>query len=250
VVDFYEHLAWIEDTPAYQWHFGNEFSRTATCFFCGGELISSPYHTASNGISFHRACYNRLVDRLAALKGEDEARGLFEAFPHVLCGIALIHTYWPTYPPDWGVRKKRALRTAGYRCEDCGAHDHTLDVHHIVPIANHSDDNLLALCSSCHAAYHRNRELGRIDPQGNRKTYSAVKDALLELAIEEKTDIRFDYIEPGDGSYRIHTATPRHLDQDDDCRILHAVSHVENEVKPFHIRRMSKLRLIGPKGGF
>lgn len=51
-------------------------------------------------------------------------------------------------------------KVAGHKCEWCGttSEDRALDVHHIVPIrtgGSHHEDNLMALCRSCHSKIER-----------------------------------------------------------------------------------------------
>ena len=56
------------------------------------------------------------------------------------------------YPPDWEERKSRCLLRDGSRCRLCGVADR-LHVHHVKPISyggNHSLQNLIVLCRSCH----------------------------------------------------------------------------------------------------
>jgi len=61
------------------------------------------------------------------------------------------------YPDDWDERRKQVLERDGYECQDCGATDKPLHVHHVTPISeggNHNLSNLEALCESCHAKEH------------------------------------------------------------------------------------------------
>ncbi len=58
---------------------------------------------------------------------------------------------------------RRVRRRAGYTCEapDCES-THALEAHHIVFFKDHpdhSDDNIILLCSSCHKALHRTIQL-------------------------------------------------------------------------------------------
>lgn len=55
-------------------------------------------------------------------------------------------------------QKTRAKRRDNFTCQECGKHDSELDtaleVHHIDGQIDHSLDNLVTLCSSCHANSH------------------------------------------------------------------------------------------------
>lgn len=61
------------------------------------------------------------------------------------------------YPDDWEERRKQVLERDGYECQECGATDTTLHVHHVTPISeggSHDLSNLETLCESCHAKEH------------------------------------------------------------------------------------------------
>lgn len=64
---------------------------------------------------------------------------------------------WGEYPDDWDERRKRVLERDGYECQQCGATDTELQVHHLTPISEgggHGLSNLETVCQSCHAAEH------------------------------------------------------------------------------------------------
>ncbi len=51
---------------------------------------------------------------------------------------------------------------AGHRCAIPRCANHPIDVHHIIPYEkckNHSFENLIALCTQCHAKHHRTKEI-------------------------------------------------------------------------------------------
>jgi len=54
--------------------------------------------------------------------------------------------------PYWQSRRAKALMLAGYKCEKCGCMS-KLEVHHLGyrNIGNEPDDDLMVLCSRCHA---------------------------------------------------------------------------------------------------
>jgi 5-methylcytosine-specific restriction endonuclease McrA len=54
-------------------------------------------------------------------------------------------------------RRREILRRDGWRCQKCGAM-FDLEVHHQVFRSHggpHSEENLITLCTACHAAVHR-----------------------------------------------------------------------------------------------
>jgi len=59
--------------------------------------------------------------------------------------------------------RQQVLRRDGWRCQSCGAMSN-LEVHH-KEFRSHSghdsDENLITLCTPCHAYVHRRRRVGR-----------------------------------------------------------------------------------------
>jgi hypothetical protein len=57
--------------------------------------------------------------------------------------------------PQWGQRRREALRRAGYRCIECGATE-GLEVHHLTyeRLGYERPEDLTVLCNPCHAKEH------------------------------------------------------------------------------------------------
>jgi len=58
--------------------------------------------------------------------------------------------------------KRKVLIEAGHRCAIPTCKQHPVDIHHIIPHATSQDDsftNLIALCTQCHARFHRTKEI-------------------------------------------------------------------------------------------
>ena len=105
--------------------------------------------------------------------------------------------FWPTYPPDWQLRRMLVFERAHGRCEMCswpigalrrlengwrlvGAH-----VHHIKSIARggrHGLGNLRLLCARCHARQHPHNEKLR---RGMFVRYS-VRQSVSSIRQEER----------------------------------------------------------------
>jgi 5-methylcytosine-specific restriction endonuclease McrA len=61
--------------------------------------------------------------------------------------------------PKWQKRRLEILSRAEFKCEECQDEENTLHVHHLLyrkgAVAwDYSDDELRALCESCHAEWH------------------------------------------------------------------------------------------------
>lgn len=66
------------------------------------------------------------------------------------------------YPPDWSWRRRAVLERDHDRCRFCGCHPESPQVHHLVWLADggtHSLNNLILLCSDCHAEEHGQERL-------------------------------------------------------------------------------------------
>jgi hypothetical protein len=61
----------------------------------------------------------------------------------------------------WKERRKRHLKSAGYRCQLCNSGDCILDVHHRTYKRRGQEryNDLIVLCRVCHEIFHREREL-------------------------------------------------------------------------------------------
>lgn len=58
--------------------------------------------------------------------------------------------------PEWKVRARQIRKRDGYTCQDCGATDVPLDVHHLTyeHLGHERDEDLITLCRECHDAQH------------------------------------------------------------------------------------------------
>jgi hypothetical protein len=54
-----------------------------------------------------------------------------------------------TYDAAWRRKRDRYVKKMKSRCEECGA-DGRIEAHHRDPLGSDDDDNLQALCPSCH----------------------------------------------------------------------------------------------------
>ncbi len=65
--------------------------------------------------------------------------------------------------PEWDERRRRHLRSAGYRCQVCNATNTRLNVHHrtYATIGEERYVDLLVLCEDCHRIFHKEGKLVR-----------------------------------------------------------------------------------------
>ena len=124
------------------------------------------------------------------------------------------------YPDNWEDRRKRVLERDDYECQECGATDTTLQVHHITPISeggSHSLDNLKTICRSCHASEH---------PQ----------KITLTTALAENQRIRMKY-HSGSGT-RVREVDPYALEMHEGIQYLVGHDYFRDELRHFRPTRI------------
>jgi hypothetical protein len=68
--------------------------------------------------------------------------------------------FWEAYrDPRWQRKRLAVMEAADFACEECGAEDKTLNVHHTYYLKGHKpweydDDSLKCLCEECHEERH------------------------------------------------------------------------------------------------
>lgn len=245
--EFYEYLAWIEDTDQYRRLYSDaqQQENPDTCCFCGGDPSASPSITLLNGWRVHEKCYSLLAGNLNSLKSTLEAKIFFDASPNVMSSFRLINTYWPGTPPDWPVRRQAVLGRAGNNCEDCGWQDDILEIRHIVPIdrgGNHAPENLIGLCGVCCERYKNDPALGTCDENGAKKNYYRQKTELFEFALKDNKDVRFTYRDEK-GVISIRTITPKEWEKVNGVPHINGFCYLLNDNGVFDVRRMSDLEI-------
>ena len=74
----------------------------------------------------------------------------------------------------WERARREALKLAGYRCSACGKAGR-LEVHHIIDLdrggAALAQENLTAMCRSCHIDIHKNNPANRVEGQAEWLAY-------------------------------------------------------------------------------
>lgn len=129
---------------------------------------------------------------------------------HIENMLKSIYDYWPTYPPDWNIRKID-IRSLGY-CSDCliswekntaankknrkfGDELLSLQVHHIKPLkdgGSNKKENLKLLCNKCHEKTH-GFSFSYDNKSVNLKSNFTEKIDLIHLALKENKCLRFTY---------------------------------------------------------
>ncbi|MCL2767440.1 MAG: HNH endonuclease, partial [Synergistaceae bacterium] len=133
------------------------------CMICKGETTLNDI-SLLNGRRVHKSCYDEYLNKVCSIK-ETDAKDYFQKNAVAVCMLKIIHSFWPTYPPDWQQRRKIVLERANNACEneECGESEDELHIHHIKELGaggNHNLSNLKCLCVDCHNIITPGNKLG------------------------------------------------------------------------------------------
>jgi 5-methylcytosine-specific restriction endonuclease McrA len=101
------------------------------------------------------------------------------------------YDFWPTYPPDWKIRRSFVINSI---CNDCAKYP-SIHAHHLIPLTcggSNKRENLEALCEMCHERrhFHKFNENDIIITKSssipNEYTY-------LKIALSSKQPIDIEY---------------------------------------------------------
>lgn len=150
-------------------------SASSNCIYCGKPVDEADSHYLTNGTWLHKNCYDYCIANKGAVERDM---------------IGKAHAFWNGYPPDWDRgRKAGVLKEAGYKCGNCGISNVPLHIHHIVSLSSggsNAFDNLVPLCSQCHAMAHGNRDMSKDFDRTSHKIKEVVYTAIskhLDLTI-------------------------------------------------------------------
>ena len=231
------------DFPGYA-----EFSGTVEgadpllCPICRTLVLKEDRLPLQSPQAVHRSCYQKYYDALSKITSVESARALFAREPKALYCFHWIHEHWPTYPPDWDVRRERVLKRAGWECEECGEREDELDVHHKTPISQgglHSPDNLICLCRDCHERAH-GRTLGAPSPAVKKERAYSRRMALLAEAMRGGTAVRFHYRDQK-GKETDRVFSPKAWETRHGVQCVKGYCHLRKSNRTFIVRRMSKV---------
>lgn len=124
------------------------------------------------------------------------------------------------YPEDWDARRKEVLERDSYECQECGATDTTLQVHHLTPISeggSHDTANLTTVCRSCHAAEHPTR----------------VK---LSTAVQQQRRLRMKY--SSSTGTRVRELDPYGVAMHEGIQYVVGHDHYRGEIRTFRPKRI------------
>jgi len=158
--------------------------------------------------------------------------------------LRTIYDYWPSYPPDW---EERTTLIKGKRgiCEIC-EETRYLHVHHRIKISNggnHTEENLIVLCESCHGELH-NKDFSDKEFDFNSRISSFSKKLnLINTAMSKGKNINFEY-RKFNGERSKRTVSPRMLMRIGNSLCITGYCYLRNDKRTFAIRRMSNVKII------
>jgi 5-methylcytosine-specific restriction endonuclease McrA len=155
-----------------------------------------------------------------------------------------IYSYWPSRPPDWEIRRRKAIIDWEKTCSVCSDNRAELHVHHIVPISaggNHLQSNLEVLCKFCHQKMHGNNDFS-IDYKSATSTYER-KLEKIKTAIIESKKIQFKYrtYEGEQSSRKVKPASIKKIGQ---SQCVEGHCFLREEERRFAIKRMTYLKIV------
>jgi len=241
----------------------------SSCLICDKDCTSGSVLT--NGSRYHDKCYVWLcqresrvsaetyreqeaqaglvaaVSRFIGLSSGDKLTALTDERERLRKLLWRIHTFWPSYPPDWEDRRKRLFREQPY-CEDCCSTEQ-LQVHHRTPLSRGGSNilsNLAVLCQRCHSSEHGGRTLG-LHP--GRTNHIQRNLQLIQNAIATKQKLRFTYTKYGErGERRIVTpyriVRYEHKRKEGYTLCLEGLCHKRNADRVFKIKTITRMELL------
>ena len=158
--------------------------------------------------------------------------------------IKSLYDYWPTYPPDWEERTQK-IKEKRNTCEVC-KETWKLHVHHKIKLSNggnHTENNLVLLCESCHGEIHH-KDFSDEEFEFNEKISSLSKKLnLINKAISQDKKINFRYTKyNGEKSRR--TIKPEKLKRVGTSLCIRGFCYLRDEYRIFAIRRMKNIKFI------
>ena len=97
--------------------------------------------------------------------------------------------------PAWKALRRRALKRAGFRCEECGTAARRLSCHHVQAVSEGGPevpelDGVQILCWPCHSKEHRelNRRTAVRWWRPGKKSTNATKDVLAGMRRQAKSE--------------------------------------------------------------
>ncbi len=163
-----------------------------------------------------------------------------------------IHSFWPSYPPDWEDRKKIIQDRTNKCCEVCGIDRRELHLHHKIPMhkgGNHTLSNLEYVCVNCHSRKHGGRTISVENNITIEEEFTGFykKLELIQYAIDHKKIVRFKY-RKYDGEKSVRSISPEYLKQAGKSLCVGGYCYLRNENRIFAIKRMTRLKIEKSSG--
>ncbi|MBQ9526266.1 MAG: WYL domain-containing protein [Fretibacterium sp.] len=248
---FHHFFTWLEDDPEYKKIYRKiERASKNVCLSCKQPVSVDDALPLHSPLAIHRSCYKERYDDLASTSSVEEARRRFQETPGKIALLYWTLAHWPTYPPDWEVRRERILKRDHYTCQECGSKNN-LHIHHKIHIedgGHHTSENLICLCKSCHEKAHGGRPIEppddpARDPMNPKPNHFTKTVRLLSNAIQEKQTVSFHYRDQK-GEETDRTFSPQAFMTRHGYLCVKGFCHLRNDLRTFSVYRISKLTEI------
>lgn len=244
---FHQFFTWLEDTPEYKEIYKRiERASKNVCLSCKQPVDVADALPLHSPLAIHRHCYEKLYDDLASTSSVEEAHRRFQDVPGKVSLLYWTLTHWPTYPPDWEIRRRRILERDHYTCQKCGESEELLHVHHKKPIEDgglHTSKNLICLCWHCHEEEHGHP----VDIHTGRKGESGFskKMRILNQAMQGHKSVHFHYRDQKNKETD-RNFTPQSWPNPNDYHGAVCISgycHLRHDLRTFIVHRISRLTI-------
>ena len=157
-----------------------------------------------------------------------------------------IYSYWLKRPPDWELRRSKALTVQDF-CTKCGDFENTLHVHHKRPISkggDHTISNLKVLCAKCHSQEHGGISFDDTDKFSVTESAFEKKYRLLREAVESGRQVKFKYYKYS-GEMSKRSISPESFKKLGKSLCVEGFCFLRESNRVFNISRMKNLTVLG-----
>lgn len=157
---------------------------------------------------------------------------------------------FPSYPPDWGLRREQIFSQCGRRCENCGNRK-MLQVHHKVPLSRGGTNkiyNLKVMCVTCHQKAHGGKNFGN-RPFDSSHLFG-VKIKKIKTAILEGRKVSFKYQKFGEKSAATRKILPLDIvnmdwkRKDGSTLCVEGYCYKRDSDRTFAVKRMTHVSIL------
>ena len=183
---------------------------------------------------------------------ETESEDLRAKLEKVKSVLTALYDQLPSWPPDWGERKRRVIRQNGSLCSSCGKEQDVYLVHDIPVFEGGTNelDTLRLVCAECYRGMYREADMfGSFTLKPSQSEF-AEQFADIQSAIDNDQRIRFDYKKPNAKRWMTRVVVPeRFLNipnsrESGETLCVEGFCELRQDTRVFALERMQALEII------